>query len=171
LEHSAQHTFDLTSAVLLPYFNFAVFLVAFIYFFRKPLQKLAQSRRDSYLSASREAAAALNNARQTFDTVQKRLDSLEGELQDFKKQSDKVANQEALKITEETERFVSQLGAETTRLAAEAIETARQELRREIVNAAKKMTEAKIETDLKMDAKEALLKNRIAEASKMSIQH
>lgn len=171
MEHSAEHTLNLSSQVLLPYFNFFVFLAAFIYFFRKPLQEMAAARRDVYLSASKNAAAALETARQTFDAVKKRLDSLDSELADFKKQSDAAANDEARKIAEDTERFIRQLEAETTRLAADAIETARRELRREIVEAARDMAASKIETELNAGTKEAILKNRIVDASKMSVQH
>jgi F0F1-type ATP synthase membrane subunit b/b' len=169
LEHSAEHALNLSHQVLLPYFNFLVFLAAFIYFFRKPLKQMAAARRDAYLSASKAAAAALESARQTFDGVKKRLDALDAELAEFKKQSDAAAHAEAVKMAEETDRFVRQLETETARLAVDAVEQARQQLRREIVEAARDMAATKLETDLNAGNKETILKNRIADAAKMTI--
>jgi F0F1-type ATP synthase membrane subunit b/b' len=171
LEHTAEHTLNISSQVLLPYFNFFVFLAAFIYFFRKPLAAIAASRRDVYLSASKNAALALESARQTFDAVKKRLDALDSEMASFKKQSDASAQDEARKIAEDTERFVRQLEAETIRLAADAVATARQELRKEIVEAARDVAATKIETDLNAQTRETILKNRISDASQLSLQH
>ena len=165
-----EHHLDFTSAIAIPYFNFALFVIAFVVFFRKPLVKMAQSKRDAYLSASKEAAAALDAARQTFDEVKKRFDSIDSELQSFKKQSEAAANDEARRMLDETERFARQLKEETTRLASEAIEKARQELRHEVVEAAKALAEKRLETELDAGAKANILKSRIADAASMSVQ-
>lgn len=132
---------------------------------------MAAARRDVYLSASKNAAAALETARQTFDAVKNRLDALDAEMAEFRKQSDASAHDEARKIQEDTERFVRQLETETIRLAADAVATARQELRREIVEAARDVAAAKIGTDLNAQTRETILKNRISDAAVLSLQH
>lgn len=165
-----EHHLDFTNAIAIPYFNFAVFLIAFVVFFRKSLIKMAQSKRDTYLSASKEAAAALEQAKKTFDEVKSRFDSLETELQSFKKQSEQSANEDARRISEETERFAKQLKEETSRLAVDAVERARLELRHEVVAAARALAETKLATELDAAAKEKILKTRIADASKMTVQ-
>ena len=165
-----EHHLDFTNAIAIPYFNFAVFLIAFVVFFRKPLIKMAQSKRDTYLKASKEAAASLQKAHATFDEVKTRFQSLDLELQSFKKQSEQAAKTEAQRIVEETERFARQIKEETSRLATDTIERARLELRHEVVEAAKKLAAHKIEKDLDAAAKDKILKSRISEASTMSVQ-
>ena len=165
-----EHHLDFFSAVGIPYFNFFVFLAAFIALFRKPLLEMAAARRDAYLSSSKEAAKALEAARKTFDDVKKRFDALDQELADFRMQSETMARDEAKRILEETERFTRQLKDETARLAKDAVERARSELREEVVKAAKHLAAEKISKELDAAAKERILKSRISSAASMSVQ-
>lgn len=165
-----EHQFDFTNAVAIPYFNFAVFVAAFVIFFRKSLVSLAKARRDSFLSASKEAQAALDSATQVFNEVKSRLDALDSELRTFSEQSEQAAHEEAKRIAEETERFSKQLQEETKRLASEAIESARHELRHEVVQAARDLAQKRIEIELDAGAREKILKSRMTDAAKMSVR-
>jgi F0F1-type ATP synthase membrane subunit b/b' len=165
-----EHHLDFFSAVGIPYFNFFVFLAAFIVFFRKPLLQMASARRDTYLSASKEAAQALDAARKIFDDVKRRFDALDQELADFRKQSEVLAHDEAKRLLDETERFTRQLKDETARLAKDAVERARVELREEVVKAAKSLAADRITKELDAAAKEKILKARITSAASMSVQ-
>ena len=162
--------FDFTNAVLIPYINFAVFIAAFIIFFRKSLVSLAKARRDKFLSASKEAQATLQTAKDVFNEVRARLDALDGELSAFRAQSEKAAQNEARRIADETERFSSQLQEETKRIASEAIESARHELRQEVVKAARDLAQKRIETELDAGAREKILRLGINDAAKMTVQ-
>jgi F0F1-type ATP synthase membrane subunit b/b' len=165
-----EHHLDFFSAVGIPYFNFFVFLAAFIVFFRKPLLQMASARRETYLSASKEAAQALDAARKIFDDVKRRFDALDQELTDFRKQSEVLAHDEAKRLLDETERFTRQLKDETARLAKDAVERARIELREEVVKAAKSLAADRITKELDAAAKEKILKARITSAASMSVQ-
>lgn len=165
-----EHQLDFFGAVGIPYFNFFVFLAAFVLFFRKPLLQMASARRDTYLSASKEAAQALDAARKIFDDVKRRFDALDQELADFRKQSEVVAHDEAKRLLDETERFTRQLRDETARLAKDAVERARIELREEVVKAAKALAADRITKELDAAAKEKILKARITSAASMSVQ-
>ena len=165
-----EHQLDFFSAVGIPYFNFFVFLAAFVLFFRKPLLQMASARRDTYLSASKEAAQALDAARKIFDDVKRRFDVLDQELADFRKQSEVLAHDEAKRLLDETERFTRQLKDETARLAKDAVERARIELREEVVKAAKALAADRITKELDAAAKEKILKARITSAASMSVQ-
>jgi F0F1-type ATP synthase membrane subunit b/b' len=165
-----EHHLDFFSAVGIPYFNFFVFLAAFIVFFRKPLLQMASARRETYLSASKEAAQALDAARKIFDDVKRRFDALDQELADFRKQSEILAHDEAKRLLDETERFTRQLKDETARLAKDAVERARIELREEVVKAAKSLAADRITKELDAAAKEKILKARITSAASMSVQ-
>lgn len=165
-----EHHLDFFSAVGIPYFNFFVFVAAFVLFFRKPLLQMASARRDTYLSASKEAAQALDAARKIFDDVKRRFDALDQELADFRKQSEVLAHDEAKRLLDETERFTRQLKDETARLAKDAVERARIELREEVVKAAKALAADRITKELDVAAKEKILKARISSAASMSVQ-
>lgn len=164
-----EHHLDFFSAVGIPYFNFFVFLAAFIFLFRKPLIQMAAARRDTYLSASKEANQALDASRKAFDEVKRRFDALEHELSEFRKQSEAVAHDEARRLVDDTERFARQLKDETARLATEAVERARQELREEVIKAAKALAGERISKELDAAAKEKILKARITSAASMNV--
>jgi F0F1-type ATP synthase membrane subunit b/b' len=165
-----EHQFNFLSAVGIPYFNFFVFVAAFVIFFRKPLIKMVAARREAFISASKEAAQALTDARKVFDEVKNRFDSLEQELSDFAKQSEKMAHDEAARMLSETERFTAQLKEETGRLAKDAIERARFELRQELVTVAKALAASRIEKELDGAAKAKILKAQINAAASMNLQ-
>ncbi len=164
------HHLNFFSAVGVPYFNFFVFVAAFVFLFRKPLLEMVAARRQNYLSASKEAAQALDAARKAFDEVKQRFDALDRDLADFRKQSESAAHDEARRMIDETERFTRQLKEETARMAKEAVERARVELRHEIVEAAKGLAATRISKELDAAAKEKILKSKIASAAAMSMQ-
>jgi F0F1-type ATP synthase membrane subunit b/b' len=164
------HHLDFFSAIGIPYFNFFVFVAAFVFLFRKPLLEMVAARRQNYLSASKEAAQALEAARKAFDEVKQRFDALDRDLADFRKQSESAAHDEARRMIDDTERFTRQLKEETARMAKEAVERARVELREEIVEAAKGLAATRISKELDAAAKEKILKSKIASAAAMSVQ-
>ncbi len=164
------HHLNFFSAIGIPYFNFFVFVAAFVFLFRKPLLEMVAARRQNYLSASKEAAQALDAARKAFDEVKQRFDALDRDLADFRKQSESAAHEEARRMIDETERFTRQIKEETARMAQEAVERARVELREEIVEAAKGLAATRISKELDAAAKEKILKSKIASAAAMSAQ-
>ena len=164
------HHLNFFSAIGIPYFNFFVFVAAFVFLFRKPLLEMVAARRQNYLSASKEAAQALDAARKAFDEVKQRFEALDRDLADFRRQSESAAHDEARRMIDETERFTRQLKEETTRMAKEAVERARVELRGEIVEAAKGLAATRISKELDAAAKEKILKSKIASAAAMSAQ-
>lgn len=165
-----EHHLDLTSAVIIPYINFAIFLVAAIFLFRKPLSAMAATKRENYLRASKEAAAALEAAKRTFEDAKSRFDALDAELRSFALQSEQSAQEEARRLLDETEKFTRHLREETARLAIDAVERAKRELRQEIIIAAQQRAADRIQNDLDLATREKILKSKINETSKMIVQ-
>lgn len=143
-----EHHLNLIDSVGIPYLNFAIFIIAFVVFFRKPLANMALGRREKFLNASKEAAQALASAEARFNEMKTKFDSLDAELNSFKKDSEALANDEAARLVAEGERIANQILNETKRLAVEEINRARTELRQEIVAAAKNAAEAKLESGI-----------------------
>ncbi len=164
-----ENHFDFVNAVGIPYFNFALFLVAFVVFFRKPLANMAKSRRANYLAASKEATMALEKARDSFEEVKKRFDALESELATFKAQSEKAAHEEGRRAVEDAERVAKQIKEETNRLADEALARAKFELRQEVVQAAKTIVEKRLQTDLDSATKDKIIMARITQTKSMNV--
>ena len=158
-----EHHLNLVDSILIPYFNFAVFVVVFVVAFRKPLAEMAAKRRGKFLDASKEAAQALTNAQSQFQEIKTKFDSIETELASFKRESEALANDEAKRLVSEGERIAAQILSETKRVAAEEINRARTELRQEIVAAAKKAAEAKLAAGIPEADKTRILTTRSAE--------
>jgi F0F1-type ATP synthase membrane subunit b/b' len=165
-----EHHLDLTSAVIIPYINFAIFLIAAVFLFRKPLAAMSATKREAYLKSSQEAAVALEQAKQTFEDTKTRSDALDEELRAFSVQSEQSSQEEAKRLLEETEKFTRHLRDETARLAVDAVESARLELRHEIVMAARQRAAERIQNELDPASKEKILKSKINETSKMTVQ-
>lgn len=158
-----EHHLDLVNSVVIPYFNFGLFVFLLVFFFRKPIAAMAAARRSKFLDASKEAAQALTNAQSQFREIKTRFDALESELSSFRSESEQLANDEAKRLVAEGERIAAQILSETKRFATEEISRARFELRQEIVAAAKKAAEAKLEAGLPEADKSRILSARAQE--------
>lgn len=158
-----EHHLNPLHSIGIPYFNFALFVIVLVVFFRKPLAEMAAKRRGKFLDASKDAAQALKNAQAQFHDIKAKFDSIEAELASFKRESEALANDEAKRLVNEGERIATQILAETKRLAVEEINRARIELRQEIVAAAKMAAEAKLEAGLPDADKTRILNARSAE--------
>lgn len=158
-----EHSSDLTTSVIIPYFNFFLFVAAFCFFFGKPLKAMALSRRQKFLAASKEAAATLQSAQKQFKELKDRFDVIDGELEAFKRASENLAKEEAAKLIAEGERLSVQIALEIKSLAMEEIARARFELRQEIVLAAAKSAEQKIEQNLDVSEKARILAGRMVD--------
>lgn len=170
MDHQLEHHLDLWSSVAIPYFNFFVFLAAFLFFFRKTLGNMATNRRQQFLAASKEAQAALESAQKAFSEVKNRLSQLDADLDAFKAQSEASARAESTRLLEETAKLAEQIKSETSKLAETAIESAKLELRKEIVDAAKQRVAERITKDLDNSKKQAILQSKIKEVATLTIQ-
>lgn len=158
-----EHHLDLVNSIIIPYFNFGLFVFLLVIFFRKPIAAMAAARRNKFLDASKEAAQALTNAQSQFREMKSKFDALESELSSFKAESEHLASEEAKRLVAEGERIAAQILSETKRLATEEISRARFELRQEIVAAAKKAAESKLEAGLSESDKSRILSTRAQE--------
>lgn len=158
-----EHHLDLVHGVLIPYFNFALFVGAFVLFFRKPLAAMAAGRRNQFLQASQEAAKSLELAQTKFKEIKTKFDAIDSELKTFQQQSESLAKEEAQRLVAEGEKVAAQIVAETKRLASDEINRARLELRQEIVQAARSEAEKKIESGLAAGDKSKIMSNRLSD--------
>jgi F-type H+-transporting ATPase subunit b len=150
-------------SVVIPYFNFAVFLGVLIYFFRKPLTIMAQTRRDKFLASTKESSEALEKANAEFKQIKERFEALNAELSTFKTESENQARAEAAKIVSEGDRLAAQILSETKKVAEEEIARARRELRDEIVSAAKDKASKQLASSLSDAEKSKILSTRISD--------
>jgi F-type H+-transporting ATPase subunit b len=160
MEH---HSLDLVGGIVIPYVNFFIFVGVFIFFFRKPLSKMASDTREKFLSSSRDAQKALDEAKKQFDALNAKFNSLEMELLEFKKQSEKNARDEAANLQSEGEKLAAHIKGETQRIACDELLRAKAELRQEIVAAALKQAESSIASGLSDQDKSQILGKRIAD--------
>lgn len=164
-----EHHLDFFHSVFIPYINFFIFLGALIFLARKPLKDLASGRREKYLSASKEAAQALEKAKEQFAALKAKFDVLESELEVFKQQSESLAKEDSMRMVADGERLATQILDETKKIAAEEISRARRELREEIVAAARQEAEQKISSGLSDADRSRILSSRVSDLAEYRV--
>ena len=158
-----EHSLDLFRGLVLPYFNFFVFLAAAIYFFRKMVLKAAATQRSDFETQMNEARAARDAALTRIEELKRRQAGLDKELADVLSMNKAAADMDAAKIAGDAERLAAHLRDEAKRIAAAEIEKARGTLRREIVEAVRLSVTAKLKTELNADSQLRLVKKQIGE--------
>lgn len=149
--------------IIFPYVNFAIFLAAAIYFFRKPARAAAAKKRAAYEQLLAESKAAYDEAAQKLAEIKARQAGLDREIADLKSSAKAAADMEAAKIVSDAERLAEHLRQEARRIAQAEVEKARATLRQEIVDAVRESVTKKLKTELTGEAQLSLVKNRIGE--------
>lgn len=149
--------------VILPYVNFFLFLGAAVFFFRKMAVGAAQKKRTEFEKLMAEARAARDAAEQRLEELKRRQAGLDKEIAEIMSISKSSGEVEAAKIQSDAERLSQHLRDEARRIAETEVEKARQELRREIVDAVRESVTKKIKSELNNDSQLKLVKNKIGE--------
>lgn len=149
--------------IIFPYINFAIFLAAAIFFFRKPARAAAAKKREAYEKLLAESKAAHEQAAKKLAEIQARHAGLDREIADLKATAKTTADMEASKIIGDAERVAEHLRNEAKRIAAAEVERARAALRQEIVESVRDAVTQKLKTELNTEAHLSLVKNRIGE--------
>ena len=157
--------------VILPYVNFAVFLAAAIYFFRKPARAAAAQARDRFVKMMGEARQAKESAEARLAELTRRQQGLDREVSELRAQSKASAEQEAARMVADAARLGEHLKVEAQRIAQAEVEKARNELRMQIVAAVQEGVAKRLRTDLDSPAQQQLAKSRIDELRGLRSDH
>lgn len=149
--------------IIFPYANFAIFLIAAVYFFKNPLRKAAQKRKVDFEKLATEAQAARAAAEEKLADLKVKQAALTKEIDDMLLVSKQTSESEALKIIGDAEHIAANMRDEAKRVAAAEIEKARHVLRSEVVRAVQESVAAKLRSDLSSDEQKSMVHRRIEE--------
>lgn len=149
--------------IIFPYANFAIFLAAAVYFFRKPLKAAAAKKKEEFEKAAQEAQAARAVAEAKLHELKVKQEALAQEIADMLAVSQQTSEAEAAKIIADAEHIAANLREEAKRVAAAEIDKARQVLRSEIVRAVHEAVVTQIRDEVTPDQQRSLLQRRIEE--------
>jgi F0F1-type ATP synthase membrane subunit b/b' len=154
--------------IIFPYANFAIFLFAAVYFFKKPLRNAANKKKEDFEKLAAEASAAKNLAEAKLAELKAKQEALSTEIEELLSVSKQTSQSEAAKIIADAEHIAVNIRQEAKRVAAAEVEKAKQLLRNEVVASVQEMVLAKIRQEMSPDLQKSLVRQRINE---MTILH
>ena len=149
--------------IIFPYANFAIFMVAAVYFFKNPLKNAAQKRKEEFEKLAAEAQAARAAAEQKLAELKVKQAALAKEIEEMLVVSKQTSESEAAKIIADAEHIAANMRDEARRVAAAEVEKARLVLRSEVVKAVQESVVAKIRSDVTPDQQRSIVHRRIEE--------
>lgn len=150
-------------SIFWPYFQFAIFIVAIIYFAKTPITEFLHRRREQLKVKLSEAHEALNSAEQKLKEYELKISSLQHEAEELKKQNLLDAKIERDKIILEANKFSEGLLKEAERTALEMITKSNETIKSEIFNLALREIENKLTPD-KLEKLESLFKDEVVKS-------
>lgn len=140
---------DFLTGLVLPNFNFLLFLVLCVVFFRKPLAQIAAKRRADFESAIKEATKAKDVALQKNQELTQRLRALDTEVAELRNSIIKAAEQDAARVKAEADALARNMIEEARRMADAEVEKARLSLKTEILETVHDAVVNKIKSELR----------------------
>lgn len=163
-----EHLDPLTS-IILPYVNFVIFAVMAVIFFRKPIAKMVQGKRQSYEAMVRESQKLRDEAKQAFNAVKAKSDALDTEFAKLRADMLAQAKTEALQAIESAKKLSEHIEGEARRISDFEIQRAKTELQQELVQTALTMAQNEITEKLTSDEHTGFVERRIAELKSIRI--
>jgi F0F1-type ATP synthase membrane subunit b/b' len=125
---------DFWYSIFWPYFQFAVFIFGFWYFGRKPFASMLQKKRDALRTQLSEARQATHVAEAKVKEFELKVASLESDLENLRRQHATEGARQRESLISEAKSTRDQIMRDTEKRATELIHSARESLRRELVD-------------------------------------
>ena len=155
------------TTVVFPFVNFALFLVALIYFARGPVRKVAKDQQEQYLKLIKESQTAKAGAEKAYAEVERRSENFNAEIEKLRRDRLRQADEDAKAIIESAERLAAHMTMEAQRLIEFEINSARRALREELVTIAVNKVSERISSQLNHDAHLRLVEKSIGDVAKV----
>ena len=160
---------DPLTGIVLPYVNFLIFFVMAVVFFRKPIAKMVQGKRQSYEAMVRESQKLRDEAKQAFDAVKAKADGLDSEFAKLKTDMLAQAKVEAQQAIESAKKLSEHIQNEARRISDFEVQRAKAELQQELVQAALTMAQNEITEKLTSAEHAGFVERRIVELKSIRI--
>jgi F-type H+-transporting ATPase subunit b len=123
-------------SIFWPYFQFAIFIAAIVYFAKKPIVNMLSNRRDDLRSRLSEAHEAVALADRKVHEYKSKINSLEKEITELKNQHLQDAKIESEKILLDAQKASESILRDSERAAKELITQSKEEIRKELFSIA-----------------------------------
>ena len=160
---------NLITGIIIPYFNFALFLVLCVVFFRKPLAALALNRRKEFELAIQEATKVKDEALRKNQELTARLRRLGDEVEAIKSGVALAAEKDAQRMVAEAESLAKNLIEDARRMADAEVDRAKHALKSEIVTQVREAVINKIKHDLKPADHAAMIQKKLGNLGEINV--
>ena len=160
---------NLITGIILPYFNFALFLGLCIYFFRKPLTAMAQNRRKEFERAIQEATKVKDEALRKNKELTQRLRQLGDEVEAIKNGAADAAEKDAQRMVADAENLARNLIEDARRMADAEVDRAKNILKAEIVAQVREAVVNKIKHDFKPADHAAMIQKKVGNLGELTV--
>jgi len=158
---------DTFMGIIVPYANFALFIILAVVFFRSPARAAAKKKREAFEAQMREASRVKQEAEAKLLELQTRMNNMDREVAEMMDTAKKSAAIEADKIVSDAERLAQHLQSEAVRVANAEAEKARATLRDEIIAEAMVQVTKKLQSELSEKDHGALVKSRLGKLQEL----
>lgn len=152
---------DIWLGVVAPYINFAIFIFLALKLFKKPILGLLSAKKDDYEKLLNEAKKAREEAVAQKESLEKRLASIDDEINKMKSDAKAIAEKDAEDIVEKAKALAAHLETEAQRVAEAQLQEAQQTIRHEIVEKVKVAVSQKLGSDLSEDGHAKVIGQKI----------
>lgn len=149
------------TGVFWPYFQFAIFVVAIIYFAKKPIQSFLDSKRDDFRTKLSEAHESLILAERKIKQYEEQLASLTQHIENIEKQYKENTELEQKRILDEANANAESVLNDAKRAAHELIAQTQQGLKSEMFEIVLKEFEKQLSPERLSDIENQFRQNLI----------
>lgn len=135
---------DVMTGIVWPFVQFFCYLFIIVFFGRKIVGGILESRRDNLRTKLSEAKQALTLAQRKTTEFEAKLAALQGEIETMRAQYVQDGKREREKIIADAMALKAQMAKDAERAAQEIVTRGCEELRKEVVEQALKTVEAKL---------------------------
>lgn len=145
---AAGGNFDVMEGIVWPYFQFVIFASIVVYFGKKIVHGILESRRDDLRVKLTESKQALVLAQNKASEFESKLKGLQKEVEEMRLQYSQDGERERQKIINEAQNLATQLSKDAERTAREMVARSKEELRRELIAMAAQAVENRLTPDV-----------------------
>jgi len=168
-DDSVSPWWDYPGLELWKFVNLGIFVLALLYFVKRPLSDAFRSRRETIRRELAEAQQERDRALSKLAAVEERLRGLDSEVAALHEQSKLQAEAERERIAQETEREIATVRAQAQREIESAGKVARHELRRFAAQQSVRRAEEIVRREIRLDDDTRLIERNVEQLGRSDL--
>lgn len=160
LAHAASPHHGIESLVI-PFFNFTIFVLIFLYVFRKHIAPKLKARSVDIRERIKVSGQVLRNVEVELQSLRERLSEIAAEREEMKKNYDQEGDEMARSIIAKAQDSARVLSRDTARRVEQEFKQAAAEVKSETVSLALRQVKSELQTSLTSDKDAELRRNAL----------